>query len=86
MVADLTVVYNRNNPIKFLIVIYNCVRSTMLELKNCQSLSNPHIPGDPIVLTNVHDILFAEAAASSLSYKALATASYAIANVAETEH
>jgi len=51
------------------------------QAKQFQSL---HKPGHPLVLTNVYDILTAEAVASLPSSKALATASYAVAKAAGT--
>ena len=41
-----------------------------------------HIPGQPLILANVYDILSAEAVAALPSCKALATASYGIAQAA----
>ncbi|KAK5940905.1 hypothetical protein PMZ80_007322 [Knufia obscura] len=43
-----------------------------------------HVPGQPLILANVYDILSAEAVAPLPSCKALATASYAIAKAAGT--
>ena len=44
-----------------------------------------HKPGHPIILTNVYDIVSAEAIASLPSCHALATASYAVARAAGTD-
>ena len=49
------------------------------------NLKSLHRPGQPLVLTNVYDILSAEAVASLPSCKALATASYAVARTWGTE-
>jgi 2-methylisocitrate lyase-like PEP mutase family enzyme len=49
-----------------------------------QTFRDLHQPGHPIILTNVYDILTAEAVASLPSSKALATASYAVARAAGT--
>lgn len=47
-----------------------------------QTFKALHVPGKPIVLANVYDLLSAEAVASLPSSKALATASYAVARAA----
>lgn len=44
-----------------------------------------HKPGSPIILTNVYDLLSAEAVATLPSCKAVASASYAIARAAGTD-
>ncbi|KAL6892007.1 phosphoenolpyruvate phosphomutase domain-containing protein [Trichoderma evansii] len=49
------------------------------------TLKSLHIPGKPLILTNVYDILSARAVAALPSCKALATASYAVARANGTE-
>ena len=48
-------------------------------------LRNLHVPGKPLVLANVYDILSAQAVAGLPACKALATASYAVARAWGTE-
>lgn len=50
-----------------------------------QTFKALHVPGKPIVLANVYDLLSAEAVGALPSSKALATASYAVARAAGTD-
>ncbi|KAF2118607.1 phosphoenolpyruvate phosphomutase-domain-containing protein [Lophiotrema nucula] len=50
-----------------------------------KTLKKLHVPGKPLILANVYDILFAQAAASLSTCKAIATASYAVARANGTE-
>ncbi|KAM0263196.1 hypothetical protein ACHAQJ_001351 [Trichoderma viride] len=49
------------------------------------TLKSLHLPGKPLILANVYDILSARAVAALPSCKALATASYAVARASGTE-
>ncbi|KAF2733836.1 Phosphoenolpyruvate/pyruvate domain-containing protein [Polyplosphaeria fusca] len=50
-----------------------------------QTLKSLHVPGKPLILANVYDLLSAQAISSLSSCKALATASYAVARANGTE-
>ena len=54
---------------------------TLSQLQKAELLNSLHLPGTPLIVTNVWDAMTAKAVAAAPGVKALATASHSVANV-----